>query len=446
MDGPVFAVSSLGLDDKDYSNEVFGTDAALRSGRETDVRYDPMDRRNRENRKKEDFTTTRPSPPASTPNVKHPQNPSPPSRTPTLSQSAPQKPNNTTIPPPTNPINRQEGWKNSQPSRNTEKSKDVNMKDDTHRSAPSGNTYRFTSDLQETTDPKALLEKLYKTELLVSVKDLIGNSPPLQKLIGEATRTRREYTHREASPAQILSYNSYAAADEDQKDLHELKIAKELKVGVEDIEQVERFIVRYSSAITVMPTAKYFAMVTGVMTVTLNGEPFAAMIDTGSELNLASRGVPERANLPLDFQGMRWSLKGIHGVPEQLAGVVTDAPIKLGSHDFPHHLFVSRHKINQKYDLILGQPFLQWYACRLDYWRSGLVKLFLWKEGDKDRKPNVAICITDPTNERNKTNIDTGPAADVAEAYIEDYPQGIDVNEEDERYYASEGYADGEGF
>lgn len=134
-----------------------------------------------------------------------------------------------------------------------------------------------------------------------------------------------------------------------------------------------------------MPMKKYFAMTTGIMDIKIGDVPLCAMLDSGSELNVMSYYVPEQARLVLDTEGMKWSLKGIHGGAEGLRGVVLDADIKLGSHSFPYHVFISLHKVSNQFDIILGQLFLQWYTCRLEYWREGYVKLFFWKDGDKKR-------------------------------------------------------------
>ncbi len=154
-------------------------------------------------------------------------------------------------------------------------------------------------------------------------------------------------------------------------------------------------------------------MTVGKMQIEVNGSSFVAMIDSGSELNVSDPSFPQKSSLAIDYEGMKWSLRGIHGNPEQLQGVITDAPIKLGSHIFPHHLFVSNHRLGD-HDVILGQPFLHWYSARMDYDRKGPTKLILWKTGDRDDPPTISITITDPTDPRNTSKI-----AHQA-AYIED--------------------------
>ncbi|THU80244.1 hypothetical protein K435DRAFT_696053 [Dendrothele bispora CBS 962.96] len=408
LGGNVFAVTSLTPDEEDEDEDedryadYANVTPALRSGRDKSARYDPADRTNKG--KKPERSD---KPEASTPKAE-PTKP----REPVNTEKAPEKAPavNVEIPPPSNPINTQEGWKRSQPSKD-KTSQDANMKDGTKK-APTGPTYHFTSDMQENLDSKGIFSRVLNQQITVTLGELIGASPTLQKMVSDATRTRREYntTGKEASRSIIETFDPFVAREEEEDALKTHKqrtgISKNLSVGADaDLNKVSNFMLRYSLAVTSIPSAKYYAMVTGVMDIEVNGLRFSAMIDTGSELNIASVDFPTRACLPLDYEGMKWSLKGIHGGPEQLAGVVTDVPFRLGSHTFPHHVFVSRHFISDKYDLILGQPFLQWYASRVEYFRTGVVKMYLWKDAEKERRPTVMINITDPSDPRNTTVI-----------------------------------------
>src|ERR1700753_1196192 len=121
--------------------------------------------------------------------------------------------------------------------------------------------------------------------------------------------------------------------------------------------------------------------------------------------------------LPGDFIGVPViSLMWYHnGMPEQLRGCVTAAPIRIGSHSFAHHIFISHTELEQQ-DLILGQPFLQWFAARLDYNRSGPSVLLLWKDGDRKTPPTLSISIMDPADPRNTTTTDRKSQS----AYVEE--------------------------
>jgi hypothetical protein len=91
----------------------------------------------------------------------------------------------------------------------------------------------------------------------------------------------------------------------------------------------------------------------------------------------------------------------------------------LGGHTFPHHLFISHQEIGH-HDLILGQPFLQWFAARLDYERTGAVSMYLWKGGDRRVNPTLVVTITDPEDPRNTTTITRNHRATIEEVEDED--------------------------
>ncbi|KAJ3963284.1 hypothetical protein EV361DRAFT_990759 [Lentinula raphanica] len=178
----------------------------------------------------------------------------------------------------------------------------------------------------------------------------------------------------------------------------------------------------------------------------IGGRQFRAMIDTGSELNVGAEDIPEKTGMPMDLEGMKWGLKGIHGEPEQLRGVIVDLPMKIGKYEFPHHLFISRHQLNPNWDIILGQPFLQWYACRIDYWRAGHMQLLLWNDGDKERNPHLTLALTDPEDRRNQNSIgkNRGPTrlkeASSNGRYEEAKGTGSSGNAYDEEEYDYEGF------
>ena len=56
--------------------------------------------------------------------------------------------------------------------------------------------------------------------------------------------------------------------------------------------------------------------------------------------------VPEHTGAPIDFEGMKWWFRGIHGGSEQLQNVLTDAPLKISGHDLPYHFFVSYQRFD----------------------------------------------------------------------------------------------------
>jgi hypothetical protein len=381
----IFAVSSLDVQDR-------LAEPVTRTGRDTGVRFDPA--RRLEGGKGKERETERVKPPSTVP------------------KPAANPPNTTLPAPPPNPINRQEGWKDSRPSNSKPQSDDVVMRD-AKRPGPA-DKYHITSTIQERADTNAVFEGLLKMPATLPLLQLIGISPGLQKLFSEATRARREYGGKQAE--------YFIDGNQTNPDTF-VKHFQGVETGIKEVHALESddysdFLVRYGNAIAKVPEGRYFAMSTGSLTISIGDTELTAMIDSGSELNLAGKSVPARCGLAVDFEGMKWALKGIHGGPEQLRGCATDAPIKIGGRDFPHHLFISHQELGQ-HDLILGQPFLQWFAARLDYERSGGVSLYLWKDGDRKVHPTIVVTITDPSDPRNTTTITRGHSH---QAWVEEVP------------------------
>ena len=140
------------------------------------------------------------------------------------------------------------------------------------------------------------------------------------------------------------------------------------------------------------------------------------MVDTGSELNLMSQEFYGRTSLAIDLDGTCWSLKGINSRLVPLDSCVRDAEIKIsGRRRFDHHVFVSREGTG-KQEIILGQPWLQWYLASIQYTHQGLMNMRVWQEGDGDKHgchqgPSILIPLCTPNTPRNTStlNMDRHP-------------------------------------
>ncbi|KAJ7244539.1 hypothetical protein C8J57DRAFT_1525011 [Mycena rebaudengoi] len=382
LDNDYFAVSSLDV-------RARFAEPVTRTGKDSSPRFDPIG-----NKGKDRVASNPGAPSKSTQNTNN---------------SPPVVPPNSSIPPPTNPINRQEGWKDSRPS-NKPKGDDVLMRD---AKKPDGDKYRLTSNIQERTDATLILEHLMNMDVTLPLFQLVGSSPSLQKLLSEATRAKREYG---AKQAEFFRHGEESDVDAFIGHTQVMETGAR-RVYAQNTSELPEFLVKYGNAIAKVPEGRYFAMTTGSLTLSIHGIELTAMIDCGSELNLAGSSIPSRCGLAVDFEGMKWALKGIHGGPEQLRGCATDVPMKIGRHEFPHHLFISHQEL-EPHNIILGQPFLQWFAARLDYERSGTVSLYLWKEGNRKVHPTIVVTITDPLDPRNTSTMTRGHSHPMA--YVED--------------------------
>ena len=152
----------------------------------------------------------------------------------------------------------------------------------------------------------------------------------------------------------VFAQTSYASVRETMKNFY-----------MPDTDEIQTFLVRHSNAVALKPM-KMLAMTTGVFTAKFCGQSLKFMVDMGSELNL----IPERllliSGLALDFAGSQWSLKGVNGDPVGLCGCCMDVEVQIGSHCFDHHFFISC-KDMRGHDVLLGQPWIQWYAARINY-------------------------------------------------------------------------------
>uniref|UniRef100_A0A0W0FDC2 DUF4100 domain-containing protein n=1 Tax=Moniliophthora roreri TaxID=221103 RepID=A0A0W0FDC2_MONRR len=409
---PVFSEEGF-----NFNGEQFSSNPVLRGGKDTGVRFDPLarpDTKTGDSKAKKKSTSDHLPKPSTRPDITNPL------KTDTIID----------IPAPPLPINRKDGWKDSVPSAGSKPKPDITMKDDNRGQSK----YHFTLDLQEKSDLTTIYNAVMNQPITVPIYQLIGNSPALQKLISDGTRMRREYVTKQA---EYSFSNPVSSSEFDKTNVTEVMMmmvdaegvtccyqAADLNAG--DVESVYEFLGRCANALLKSPEAsKLFAMVTGILELTINGVTLSVMIDTGSELSVGSQDLPDKTNCAVDFGGRNWSLKGIHRQPEPLQGVMVEAMMKIGGQDFPHHIFIS-HQNMDKQDIILGQPFLVWYGTHLQYHRSGHVKLYLWEDPENQKQPSISISITNPKDPHIKVLVNaahyfvSNPSASAFRASVEE--------------------------
>ncbi|KAF9062269.1 hypothetical protein BDP27DRAFT_1368980 [Rhodocollybia butyracea] len=228
--GDAYAVSSLEESEEYFDNEeefyqhvydsrIFEANSfpQLRSGRNTDNRFDPHSQRGRP---QHDRSTTNvpvptvPRPPVVTPPTSTATPPVTqkrlPAQLPTPSTSkvedirppegdvtmadppppTPMKKAPTSVPKPPNPINREDGWKTSLPAKNPKTDSKP-----TEKALPPGQHFKFTSEIQEKGNTMDIAKKIWDTTVTVSVKDLISASLDLQRHFADMTRTKQKYVN-----------------------------------------------------------------------------------------------------------------------------------------------------------------------------------------------------------------------------------------------------------
>ncbi|ESK81440.1 Gag [Moniliophthora roreri MCA 2997] len=183
---------------------------------------------------------------------------------------------------------------------------DVNMKEDKSQQP----RYHFTSNLQEKVNAISIFNLLMNQPITLPVYQVIRNSPQLQKLIADATRTRREYVTKQAKYSNFSSFSrgidkedmvtsiTMTTVRSDGETCH----YKVEDLNIDDLEVIEEFLGKCANTFLKAPEViKLFAMVTGFIEVNINGASFVTMINTRSELNVGSIDLPERMSCPVDF-------------------------------------------------------------------------------------------------------------------------------------------------
>ncbi|OJT10002.1 hypothetical protein TRAPUB_13515 [Trametes pubescens] len=304
---------------------------------------------------------------------------------------------------PPHPSNTEEAWKTAQRERCKTRVKDepeVSSKKETEtsrvRMSSKTTPVRFTSEVQESVSLDAVQEQILNTRLTISLRDVLAMSPYLQKKLGNLVRTRREYEPRSVQDGEACALTCFDVSVRSEQSGEEPGSAK-MEYGRN--EDLEKLLDRYANAIVLRRTRLY-AMSSGLVHVVFGGQRAVFLVDTGSELNLVSRHMWEASGLKVDKDGARWSLKGLGGEDVPLLGCSRDAPVQLGGKNFDHHFFVCSTDKGRRYDGIIGQPWLEWYAVNIGYSRGGEVTLEAFIMGDRDGA-SISVPIVKAEDPRN---------------------------------------------
>ena len=305
------------------------------------------------------------------------------------------------------------------------KNKDVEMKEAPTK-AKSTSAYHFTSDIQEMYDlDKIVREKVNKTVIQLELGELLALSAYLQKSVSNLMKTRRKYNTKPVVANIVealeevewgeeeLTFELVGGYDSDDEEYYHSLPATDIssnsgyvesRLGLEFNEATknkEEILIRYASAVKMHLTPQpLFAMITGRFKGKFAGLDIVFMVDTGSELNLMSQEFYNQTSLAIDLDGTHWSLKGINSRPIPLGGCVRDAEIKISGRRFDHHVFISREGMG-KQEIILGQPWLQWYSASIQYTCQGSMNMRVWQEGNSDKHgchqgPSILIPLCTP--------------------------------------------------
>ncbi|KAL1754831.1 hypothetical protein FB107DRAFT_275450 [Schizophyllum commune] len=425
--GDVVALSSQAQADG-FAVTRWGKDTSQRHdpGRGTDNRGRPRGLNTNPFRDYRDGTnTTKPPAPNAPTSMPPPPQAKPPPATP-----AP--PARSAHPPAPHPVNLRDGQQHAKATRNpahpSNRDKDVDMRDGTKDAQ--GRQFHFTSDASKGVSLEQVNDAILDQSVTLSLRQVLGISTGIQNKMKNYTSTRREYAAPAGTPSsssgeidlfslglnniyetlalegqtlvienEVSNSKSYIVRDSDQLD-------------IDDDAELEVYMVRFSNSLENSP--RLYAMVCGIFKGTMNGITIIFLVDCGSELNLTSASSADRARLAIDFEGRRWSLKGVNGPSVGLRGCAKDVEIGVGQYRFDHHFFVSNSELGLRHDVILGQPWLQYYAARLDFNRNGQMIMRVWQDGDRTHKPSLEIPLASPGDPRNVEHLAPQMAATTA--------------------------------
>lgn len=209
--------------------------------------------------------------------------------------------------------------------------------------------YHFMSTVQEQVDLDTLQARILDTQILVSLHELLGALPDMQRHFANLTKTQREYTDKSVKAyfvehveddywndvedydynaeceGTLFVYTDEALPLQPQTSVLDSCMAVDFDPSVTTEEHLLHC---YSSTVKIhVEDSPLYAMVTGRFLGTFGGVRCSFMVDTGSELNLVSDHIYKESRLPIDLDGTRWSLKGINGHPVRPGGCVRDVPV-----------------------------------------------------------------------------------------------------------------------
>ena len=294
------------------------------------------------------------------------------------------------VPAAPHPANTEEGWREKQ----HQKARVDDATDDEGKNRPKmakSNSYRFTSTIQEQISTDAVREQILDSKVTLSLREILGMSPELQRIMQALVKTRREFGVKAGEWA-----NDDITADTVGEDVGTMapdEPGAALLTYNQETEDLHDILQRYASAVAI-GAKKHFAMTCGLVKGVFGSEKVTFLVDSGSELNLITRRVWEQTDVAIDEDGQRWSLRGIGGESVSLLGCARDAPVQIAGKNFDHSFFVSTRE-HGAYDGILGQPWLTWFSTDVSYNRAGPTYLRAYPSGDKTGAfISVEICET----------------------------------------------------
>lgn len=272
-------------------------------------------------------------------------------------------------------------YSNTRPAKenlNNTPAQDIVMADPVREGNQSKNPARapraeWTNELRAQHKPDVVLDKVLDFPVTLPLRELIATSADLSKKINALTKAYKEGNEKATGPTYHRPHVSFASrhdaapgySSDDEEELPP-------PVLTIPIEPANDTVVKMN---TLKVSEGPYSISSGLLPLTVHGESTRALVDTGSDVNLISRQLAEKLNLPVDPAGTHWVVQGISG-EQRLGGCCHKVQLEIGGLKYHAPFFVGPDKIADTYGLVIGTPWLFKHKGRLEY-------------GEKDGRPII---------------------------------------------------------
>lgn len=252
---------------------------------------------------------------------------------------------------------------------------DIEMVDDVpEKSKDQGRTYiprnppkmQFTTNLRRKVDITKIMNQIYDQEVKLPLGAILGMSGEVSREVNNDTKTHKDYVSKSSEmPRQAQAAQGGEMTEDEEYESDNDRDSPQQWIdrnygqmgGIANVGELKLTLDK-----------QLYAMGTGRINLRIgNMHDITAMVDSGSELNLVTRGVVEALNLPWDPAGRAWGIRGINGNSETLVGCCRKVSIEKGGLNFDSVLFVKEGELSNEYSIILGQPWLKETRAMLKY-------------------------------------------------------------------------------
>jgi hypothetical protein len=209
---------------------------------------------------------------------------------------------------------------------------------------------RYLDVIRDTTDPEAVLDRVMKQPVTIKLQDLLACSPTFAKLLFKSVSIQEA--------AEVLAAN------------------------VRSIRSRQR-------------TERAYAAKTPKLLVKVDGAPTQAMLDTGAEVNVITRGAADKLGLPVRTD-LLLALKAVSGDTRVFDGACEDVEIDVGG-VVNHQTLLVLNK--SEHTLILGASFFHDAQVTFEYDDAGNQYAKMLSE-DHEKVATVRVCAPQSRKDR----------------------------------------------